>query len=60
MNLAAFFNLSTRMKTACTHAGIDTKTATLEAHDNGGQLMWLEVRGKGAHGPVSLRFEIDD
>ena len=60
MNLAQFFKLVTGLKTACTHAGIDAKTATLVVHENDGSLSWIEVRGEGAHGPVSLHFEIDD
>lgn len=60
MNLAQFFKLVTGLKTACTHAGIDAKTATLVSHESNGMLMWIEVRGQGAHGPASLHFEIDD
>lgn len=56
MNLAEFFALITGLKTACTHAGLDPKTANVEIYSRDGRVMAIVAEGTGKHGPVTLRF----
>ena len=59
MNLSDFFRLVTGIKTACTHAGIDAKSAEIIAHVIEDQIDWFEIKGEGTYGSVTLHFAID-
>jgi hypothetical protein len=59
MNLADFLKLVTGIKTACTHAGIDAKSARVKFYSPNDKLMDIEINGEGAHGKVTLHFYID-
>lgn len=59
MNLSEFFKLVTGLKTACTHAGLDPKTAIIKIHSIDDVPSDISVTGEGAHGPVALNFGID-
>jgi hypothetical protein len=59
MNLAEFFKLVTGLKTACTHAGLDPNTATIQIHSIDDVPSDINVTGEGEHGKVTLHFQID-
>jgi hypothetical protein len=59
MELHAFFAMVTGLKTACTHAGLDPKTATIRVDASEGTILAVEVRGEGKHGSVVLQFIVD-
>lgn len=58
MELNAFFAMVTGLKTACTHAGLDPKTARIKLDGLGGDILSVEVTGEGKHGHVTIRFNI--
>lgn len=58
MDLDAFFAMVTGLKTACTHAGLNPKTATIEVTSSNGTLITVSVSGEGKHGHVVLRFDV--
>lgn len=59
MNLTQFFRLVTALKTACTHAGIDPKTATILTVSKDSVPYRFIIKGDGRDGRVEFQFDID-